>query len=60
MLKDCGVHAEVAAIKRCREPKGATLYVARVNKSGEPRLSRPCNNCQEYIERSGIKQVFFT
>ena len=57
---DCGLHAEVAAIKKCKNPSGATLYVARVNKSGEPRLSRPCQNCQEYIELSGIKHVIFT
>ena len=48
-IRDAGKHA-----------RGATLFVARVNKSGEDRLSKPCVNCQKYIEESKIKNVIYT
>jgi len=58
---DCGPHAEVEAIKDAgKHAKGATLFVARVNKNGEDRLSKPCVNCQKYIEESEIKNVIYT
>lgn len=47
------VHAEIAALKRANFPKRATIYVARINNLGQPRLSKPCANCQEVID--GLK-----
>lgn len=57
-----GVHAEVAAIRRLKPEhvRGATIYIARVNNSGEPRMSRPCNNCDSYLKRHGIRKVIYT
>lgn len=40
--------------------KNATIYVARVNNSGEQMMSKPCINCQEALRARGIKKVFFT
>jgi deoxycytidylate deaminase len=60
-LVESGVHAEVAAIKKantCLE--GATIYVARINKSGQPLFSKPCDRCQSAIEKAGIKKVIYT
>jgi deoxycytidylate deaminase len=56
----CSVHAEVDAIKRAKDVSGATIYVARVNRRGEQRDSRPCSRCYEAIRKSGIKKIVYT
>lgn len=58
-------HAEVAAIrsvpKKFRHKlKDATLIVVRVGNDGNVKLSKPCTNCSEYIEKNGIKKVFYS
>lgn len=53
-------HAEVAAIRKVANPENAVLYVARIRRTGEPGLSRPCSRCQKAIDSAGIKKVFFT
>lgn len=58
---DCGYHAEAVAIKDAGDnARGATIFVARVNKVGEDLLSKPCDICQSLIEDSGIKTVIYT
>ena len=58
---DCGYHAEYVAIRDAGEKaRGATIFVARVNKNGDDLLSKPCDNCQKLIVESGIKSVIFT
>jgi deoxycytidylate deaminase len=60
-IKDhCSVHAEVDAIKKAKDVSGATIYVARVNRRGEQRDSRPCSRCYEAIKSSGIKKIVYT
>lgn len=60
-IKDhCSVHAEIDAIKKAKNISGATIYVARVNKRGEARDSRPCKNCFEAIKNNGIKKIVYT
>ena len=55
------VHAEEVAIQSAgKKSNGATLYVARVNRSGAARLSEPCARCEGLIERSGLKRVVYT
>lgn len=56
------VHAEVAAIRACGDTdlRGATIYVARRNKAGEPMMSAPCVNCQAALRARGIKKVVYT
>ncbi len=56
----CSVHAEVDAIKRAGDVRGATIYVARVNRRGQERNSRPCWRCYEEIKQSGIKKIIYT
>lgn len=56
----CGDHAEIAALKRVKNTKGATLYVARVLASGQPTISKPCKNCKNAIDSAGIKKVVWT
>lgn len=60
ILQHCSVHAEVDALSRAGNPKGATMYIARINKQGVERMSRPCNNCYRSILDSGISKIIFT
>lgn len=54
------IHAEVDALSRCADPRGATIYIARVNKSGKERMSRPCIDCEKALIKAGIKKVIYT
>ncbi len=57
----CSVHAEVEAIRDAGwNVKGAVLYVARVNRFGEDRYSKPCDRCTVVIEETQIKKVIYT
>ena len=40
--------------------KGATIYVARINRHGNPLYSRPCGTCREAIEQAGIRKIVYT
>lgn len=55
-------HAELAAIRRVYPYvlDSATMYVARINAAGQPRLSRPCNQCWSKLIEYGIKEVVYT
>ena len=53
-------HAEVAAIRNSGDTQGATLYVARIDRSGSLRCSRPCENCLGRIIDAGIKAIWWT
>lgn len=58
---ECGYHAEAVAIKEAgKNARGATIFVARINRQGEDLLSKPCELCQKTIEESGLKSVIFT
>jgi deoxycytidylate deaminase len=59
-LGECSIHAEMDAVARMRDPRGATMFVARVNKRGELRNSRPCGNCEIAMEKIGIRRVIHT
>lgn len=54
------VHAEVAALSKVANPKGATVYVARAMRSGQPGNSKPCSRCQMYLEKAGVRRVVWT
>lgn len=59
---DCSYHAEEVAIREAGEDnvRGAIIYVARINKNGEDRDSKPCPKCSLLIKQTGIKRVIFT
>jgi deoxycytidylate deaminase len=57
----CSRHAEVEAIRDARfAVDGAILYVARVNRQGQDRNSKPCKYCKAVIESTKIKKVIYT
>lgn len=57
----CSRHAELEAIRDANwNVKGAVLYVARVNKQGADRNSKPCGLCEIVIREAQIKKVIYT
>ena len=59
-MKNMTVHAEVDALSRVKNAHGAVIYVARVNGHGEPKMSRPCDNCYKAIKMAGLKRIIYT
>ena len=54
-------HAEMACLRAIGgDARGATFYVARVNRSGEERMSKPCSYCQTHLIAAGVKRVVYT
>jgi pyrimidine deaminase RibD-like protein len=57
----CSRHAEEVAIREAgSNARGAILYVARVNRQGRDRNSKPCHICSQLIKESGVKKVIYT
>lgn len=54
------VHAEINALKRCGDLRGAVAFVARVNNHGEQRQSRPCPDCLQALKHAGVKRIVYT
>lgn len=54
------VHAEIDALSRVKDARGTTLYIAQVNRQGEEKMSRPCDNCAKAIQEAGVKAVVYT
>lgn len=59
-LEDLSTHAEEDALRRCGNPKGATIYVARVGRNGKPALAKPCEHCEPMLRNAGVKRVIYT
>lgn len=56
------VHAEIAALRSWggTNLKNATIYVARLGRSGDPMMSKPCENCQKALKEAGVRKVIYT
>jgi len=55
-------HAETSCVLGLKKSitQGGTIYVARVNRKGDWRLSKPCKMCHEVMKFVGIKKVVYT
>jgi len=40
--------------------KGATLYVARINKDGQLKMARPCDVCYQELVQLRFKRIVYT
>ena len=63
--RDCGHathHAELGCILGLDRSvtKGATIYVVRIGKRGDLKLSKPCDMCREVLQHVGVKKVVYT
>lgn len=56
------MHAEVAALKKLwpSERRGTKVYSLRLRRSGTLGLAKPCTECEEFMSKNGVKQVFYT
>jgi len=57
--QDCSVHAEID-LARSSDLAGSTIYVARLHRTGVPALAKPCKNCWETLQDTGVRQIFWT
>lgn len=53
-------HAEVAALRQVKDASGCILYVARTNRQGLPRYSRPCEQCLRLARTLGVRLTIYT
>jgi deoxycytidylate deaminase len=54
------IHAEVDAILKARtDLRRCNIMVVRVNRFGEMRNSKPCEQCCLYIQAVGIKKICY-
>ena len=60
--KHATIHAELGCILGVDRSitEGATVYVARINKTGEWKNSKPCKMCQAAMEHVGIRKAVYT
>ena len=60
--KECFIsHAEMDAVSRLREISSSdVLHVMRFTKNGSISMAKPCQYCQGYLKKKGIKKVKYT
>lgn len=57
----CSEHAEARVVRLAGDnARGSVVYVARVNKDGNSRMSKPCDNCHRILTEAGVKTVVYT
>lgn len=54
------IHAEIAALRKLKPGKHVTVYVARINNQGYPRMSKPCDKCLEYLIACNVDEVVYS
>ena len=56
------LHAEIGAILGVERTttQNADIYVVRINKKDEFRMSKPCSMCQNALKFCGISRVFYS
>jgi tRNA(Arg) A34 adenosine deaminase TadA len=59
-LDGVSYHAEEAALRMVGNAEGATIYVARVTKTGLLSLARPCPKCVPKLKEAGIHSMVWT
>ncbi len=59
---DATLHAELGAILGVDRnvTRGSTVYVARINKEGQAKISKPCPMCQNAMKHVGVRKVVYT
>lgn len=56
------LHAELACILNLdrRMTSGGTIYVVRVGKDGEYKMSKPCAMCEAALKHVGVNRVYYS
>lgn len=59
-LDGVSYHAEEVALRTAGDVEGATIYVARVTRSGLIGLAKPCEACQDLLNANGVHTAVWT
>lgn len=59
-IGDVSYHAEEVALRRAGDAEGATIYVARITRSGELGIAKPCARCSADLADAGVANVVWT
>ena len=54
------LHAEIAALLRCKDKNPYSIHVERYKRDGSPALAAPCKVCMSAIKAWKIQKVTFT
>lgn len=56
------LHAELGSVLNIekKNTEGSTVFVVRVNKQGNTRLSKPCHMCDSVMKYCGVKKVVYS
>ena len=56
------LHAELAAVLNLDRSitQGTDIYVFRVNRAGDFKMSKPCSMCETALKHVGIKRIYYT
>lgn len=56
------IHAEKDALSKCSDTDlvGTSLIVVRISPDGKLIMSKPCQNCQKFIERKRVSVVYYS
>ena len=59
-LDGVSYHAEEVALRRAGDAAGATIYVARITRSGILGMAMPCDRCQQLLHEHGVHTAIWT
>jgi deoxycytidylate deaminase len=61
-LGNATLHAELGTILGLDRSvtQGSTIYVVRINGTGQLRMSKPCRMCQATLKHCGVSKVFYS
>lgn len=54
------LHAEVAALLKCKENNAHSIVIERFKKDGTPGNAKPCPICERAIKAWGIQRITYT
>src|SRR6478609_3560050 len=50
----------VISFGKYKRLKGATAYIVRINRQGQLRMARPCDECMEELRSAGIRKIRYS
>lgn len=59
---EAAFHSEINALRQVKgfDPSKITVYNARIDRAGKPRMSKPCLRCARVLESLGVKRIIWT
>lgn len=59
-LEGVSYHAEEVTLRKAGDAQGATLYVARITRSGDLGNAKPCARCQSLLTAADVHTVVWS